>query len=594
MNLPKGKSFSGKQWIFPQCDEREVLAIQQQCGVSDVIARILSARHIPTSQVHEFLQPRLKDLLPDPSLLLGMDNGVERVVCAIENIKTNGFPINSNHSREKITIYGDYDVDGATSVSLLMRYFEQIGIHADFYIPDRLTEGYGVHIDSISKIKQQGTTLLIMVDCGTTSSKEIELATTLGMDSIVLDHHAANVELPKAVAVVNPHRIDQPCVSHTQDLCAAGVVFLFLVALQRRLKELKYFDANGFSAPPNLLEYCDLVALGTVCDVMPLLGLNRAFVCHGLKLMRNNEGIRALMDVAGIKDKLCAGHLGFAIGPRINAGGRIGSSALGTQLLTTHDELVAKEIALKLNALNEERQRMENKMLREAIDEIEQRELTKNPSLLIGHKSWHAGLIGILASRLKDRYNRPSFVVSIEGDTCRGSARSIVGLNIGELIHKAVRLGILTGGGGHSMAGGLSLQLQKFETFYEFLNVETAEFVKSYVPTLQIDAEIFCPTIELLHDLEQLEPFGVGNHAPKLCIRRVNPIFTKVVSGGHLQCCFRNEAGDSLRAIAFRAAGTNLEQALRNGQAMSIAVTIKEDSFNPGAVQLILEDATAL
>ncbi|MDR1208642.1 MAG: single-stranded-DNA-specific exonuclease RecJ [Holosporales bacterium] len=579
-------SHTGKHWAFPQCDERNVLAIQQQCGVSDVVARILSARNVTTSNVSEFLTPLLKDLLPNPSLLLGMDEGVERVVRAIESIKAN----NSECTCEKITIYGDYDVDGATSVSLLVQYFEQLGINVDYYIPDRLSEGYGVHMDSVCKIKDQGTTLVIMADCGTTSVKEIELANSIGLDSIVLDHHAANVELPKAIAVINPHRVDQSCVPHTQDLCAAGVVFLFIVALQRRLNEINFFENHGIT-PPNLLEYCNLVALGTVCDVMPILGLNRAFVRHGLKLMRNNIGIRALIDVACIKDKVSAGHLGFAIGPRINASGRIGSSSLGTKLLTTHDDIAAKEIALELNSLNEERQRMEKKMLQESLDEIEARELAKNPTILIGQPSWHAGLIGILASRLKDRYNRPSFVVSIDDDVCKGSARSIPGINVGELIHKAVRLELLVGGGGHSMAGGFSLQREKFEAFYDFLNAETEDFVKAYVPTLHIDAEILCPTFDLLDELERLEPFGVGNPAPKFCIRRVTPTFTKSLSGCHLQCVFKNEAGDKLRAIAFRAVGTALGEALLSAKTMSIVVTIKEDSFNPGMVQMIIEDA---
>jgi single-stranded-DNA-specific exonuclease len=587
MNLPSQVSHSGKQWDLLQYDERDVLAIQQQYGVSDVVARILSARHITASNVSEFLTPRLKNLLPNPSLLRGMVEAVERVIRAIKSIKASEL----ESAKEKITIYGDYDVDGATSVSLLVKYFDQLGVHVDYYIPDRLSEGYGVHMDSVRKIKDQGTTLVIMVDCGTTSVNEIELANSIGMDSIVLDHHTANVEMPKAIAVVNPHRVDQPCIPYTQDLCAAGVVFLFLVALQRRLKENKFFENQEITTPPNLLEYCNLVALGTVCDVMPVLGLNRAFVRHGLKLMRNNVGIRALIDVACIKDKVSAGHLGFALGPRINASGRIGSSSLGTQLLTTRDEIVAKEIALELNSLNEERQRMEKRMLQESLDEIEARELAKNPTILVGQPSWHAGLIGILASRLKDRYNRPSFVVSIDGDICKGSARSISGINVGELIHKAVRLELLLGGGGHSMAGGFSLQQQKFEEFYAFLNEETADFIEAYVPMLQIDAEILCPTVDLLDELERLEPFGVGNPAPKLCIRRVMPTFAKPLSSGHLQCIFKNENGDTLRAIAFRAVGTKLGDALSSRKMMSIVVIIKEDSFHPGSVQMIIEDA---
>jgi single-stranded-DNA-specific exonuclease len=567
-------SASGKRWVFPESNEHDVLAIQQQYDVSDILARILAARKFTPEQLATFLDPRLKDLLPDPSRLLGMDDAVSRVVKAI--------------GHEKITIYGDYDVDGATSVSLLVRYFEALGVEVGYYIPNRLSEGYGVHIESIKKVKDNGCTLLIMVDCGTTSVSEIEFATTLGIDSIILDHHAANVILPSAVAVVNPHRIDQLLVPHTQDLCAAGVVFLFLIAVQRELKKMNFFETLPM---PNLLEYCDFVALGTVCDVMPILGLNRAFVRRGLTLMRQNYGIRALIDVAGLKDKITARNLGFALGPRINAGGRIGSSTLGTQLLTTHDELEAKGIAIQLNALNEERQLMEQKTLDEAIKQIDAKGLADKPSILVGDKSWHPGVLGIIASRLKERYNRPCFVMSQADDICKGSARSVEGINIGELVHNAVRLDILVGGGGHAMAAGFSLERQKFEDFYEFLIAETSKFIESYQPTLQIDAEVSCPTIDLVRELEKLEPYGVGNPTPTLCVRRVIPVFAKAVAGGGTQCRLKNEAGNTISAIAFR--NEEIGRVLQERKLISVVGTVREDYRGTG-VQIIIEDVAAV
>ncbi|MDR1908282.1 MAG: single-stranded-DNA-specific exonuclease RecJ [Holosporales bacterium] len=576
-------SVSGKKWLFPQYDEREVLTIQQRYGLSDTMARILSARHVILEEIPTFLDPKIKDLLPDPSLLLGMDAAIDRTIRAIRN----------KPQPEKITIFGDYDVDGATSVSLLHKYFEQIGVQVDYYIPDRLSEGYGVNPDAIRKIHARETTLIIMVDCGTTSVSEVALANSLGMDSIILDHHNASVELPEAVAVVNPHRVDQPFVPYTQNLCAAGVVFLFLVGLQRSLKNSDFFTFSSLNPQkvPDLMSFCNLVALGTVCDVMPLQGLNRAFVRRGLDMMRKNHGIRALIDVAGIKDKISAGHLGFAVGPRINAAGRIGSSSLGVQLLTTHDELVAKEIAINLNALNEERQRMEKRILEDAIAQIENNKLADNSVILVGDKSWHAGLIGIVASRLKDRYNRPCFVASFEeGGACKGSARSIDGVNIGELIHKAVKASILSSGGGHAMAGGFSLSEETFADFYGFLNKETAEFMKEYQPTLKIDAEMSCPSMDLLHELEKFEPFGVGNPSPKLCFHRVQPVFVKVLNGGHMQCVFKNEAGSTINAVAFRCESTELGRALQCYRRMSIVGTLKEDAIKQGEVRVIMED----
>jgi single-stranded-DNA-specific exonuclease len=572
-------SLSGRKWTLPTHNERDILTIQQTHGVSDMLARLLSARGVPISDVPDFLEPTIKRLLPDPSLLLGMDAAVHRTIAAIS-------------ASENITIYGDYDVDGATSVALLHNYFRHIGISVRYYIPDRLSEGYGVNSEAIRKIHATGTTLIIMVDCGTTSVQEVQLANNLGLNCIILDHHEANIELPDAVAVVNAHRIDQPPVPHTKNLCAAGVVFMFLVALQRAIKNAHSLESLH-SKLPDLMTYCDLVALGTVCDVVPLQGLNRAFVRRGLGMMRQNYGIRALIDIAGVKDKISAGHLGFAIGPRINAGGRIGSSYLGVQLLTTRDDIVAKEIAIKLNALNEERQRMEKKTLEEAHAQIEKLDLNQHAAILVADQSWHAGLVGIVASRLKDCYHKASFVAAIDANgLCKGSARSVEGINIGEVIHKAVRCGILSGGGGHAMAGGFSFDLKNMSQFYDFLDAETSDFMKTYIPTLNIDIELLYPTIELLHELELFEPFGMGNPAPKVCFHRVRPVSVRPMGTGHIQCVLRTEAERTFQAVAFRCDGTDLGNALQGGRLMSVVGTLKEDAAKPDNVRVIIEDAS--
>jgi single-stranded-DNA-specific exonuclease len=566
-------SISGKKWIFPKLDERKALAIQQQFSVSDTIARILSSRNILLDDISAFLNPKIKDLLPNPSTLLDMDIGIKRIVSAIIN-------------HEKIVVYGDYDVDGATSVALLYRYFEELGIVLEYYIPDRLSEGYGVNKNAIQKICETGASLIVMVDCGTTSITEVEIAKSLGVDSIILDHHVANVELPKAAAVINPHRIDQNSVPYIEHLCAAGVVFLFLVGLQRELKKINFFSGNV----PNLLKYCDFVALGTICDIMPIHGLNRAFVKVGLEVIRQNNGLRELINVACIKEKISATHIGFAIGPRINAGGRVGSSLYGTQLLTTHDTIEAKELAIKLNKLNEERQCLELKIFEEAVSQIESSQLYEHSTILVGNSYWHAGIVGIVASRLKERYNRPCFVASIDATgLASGSARSVDGIDVGQLIHKAVKEGILIGGGGHSMAGGFSVLQERLTDFSKFLDFHTFEFMKHYQPTLTIDIEISFPSVDLVFELQKLEPFGVGNPIPRFCFNRMQPIVVNKVGANHLQCVLINESMKKLNAIAFRSYGTKLGNALIEKKVMSVVGTLKENQYN-GGIQLIIED----
>ncbi|MDR2464527.1 MAG: single-stranded-DNA-specific exonuclease RecJ [Holosporales bacterium] len=566
-------SISGKKWIFPKFDERKVLTIKQKFEVSDALARILSLRDLSLDDITTFLYPKIKDLLPNPSLLLDMDAGIQRMVSAIMN-------------HEKIVIYGDYDVDGATSVALLYRYFEEFGVKLQYYIPDRLSEGYGVNKCAIQKICQTGASLIVMVDCGTTSIAEVKMAKSLGTDSIILDHHSASVELPDSIAVINPHRIDQHFVPHIAQLCAAGVVFLFLVGLQRELKKINFFSQNV----PNLLKYCDLVALGTICDIMPLRGLNRAFVKVGLEIIRQSAGLKELINIAGIKEKISATHVSFAIGPRINAGGRVGSSLYGVQLLTTHDSIEAKEIAIKLNQLNEERQHLEQKILEEAITQIESAELYQHSTILICNNSWHVGLIGIVASRLKERYHRPCFVASFDSTgVAKGSARSVTGVDVGQLIHQAVQEGILICGGGHSMAGGFSIMQEKLTDFYTFLNSHTFEFMEHYQPTIEIDVELSFPSVSLARELQKLEPFGVGNPMPRFCFNRMQPIAVNNIGTNHLQCIFVNETRQKLNAIAFRSHGTKLGNAMTAKKVMSVVGTLKEHPYS-GNVQLFIED----
>lgn len=571
-----------KEWIFRPIEERYVATIRQKFGLNDFLARFLAARAIPLEDVPAFLSPKIRDLLPDPSRLLDLSKAAVRTAQALKK-------------GENVTIYGDYDVDGATSVAQLLRYFEALGQPADFYVPDRLSEGYGVNLSAVETIAKRGTTLLIMVDCGTGSVAEVERAQALGMDTIVLDHHVAGPRLPPAIAVVNAFRLDQPSVPHIQDLCSAGLVFLFLVELQRQLRTL--WPEKSKEAP-NLIEFCDFVALGTVCDVMPLLGLNRAFVQRGLEVLaqRNNCGLRALMDVASVADRPTAYHLGFVLGPRMNAGGRVGTSRLGTELLTTSDDLRAKELAQLLDRLNAERQELERQTIDEATRQIETQRLADQPVLLVGAENWHPGVIGIAASRLKESFARPVFVAAFQGDEAKGSARSVEGFDIGTLIHQALQKGLLKGGGGHAMAGGFTIEKAKFEAFRSFLNDQAHEFMTSYRPALTIDGELSLrgATVELLQELVLLEPFGTGNPRPYFCFRHVRVRSSRPVGQGHLQCILEDGHGGSLRAIAFRCQETQLGTLLSiyDHRPISVVGTLNLNTWqNRVNVQMVIEDA---
>lgn len=606
-------SVSGRQWRLPEVLPEEVRHLQKETGVPEPLARILLARGHAAADLPTFLTPTLRDLMPDPTQLLGMTSAVERVTQALL-------------SNEKIVIYGDYDVDGATSVALLTRYFRCLGRTAvivpsgegkdaevsslpkdnalvDLYIPDRLSEGYGVNGPALERlIQQRQASLILMVDCGTTSVQEIALAKRLGADSVVFDHHQTSAELPEAVALVNPHREAQPPLPWVRDLCSAGLVFLFLVALQRRLKD----EPAVVSKLPNLMEFCDLVALGTVCDVMPLRGLNRALVKRGLERLQqvvcqepepmgqteaSSLGLRALCKISSLSAPFLSHHLGFALGPRINAGGRIGASFLGVDLLTTTSPLRAQELAMTLNQLNDTRRQMEKDTLLEAQELI----LAQGPSpcLLVGSEHWHPGVVGIVASRLKDLYQKPSFVASFQEGIAKGSVRSVEGLDVGQLIHEAVQKGILAGGGGHTMAGGFSIPLDRWEAFHAFLKRRTEDFMATFRPALAIDATIALADIDvaLLQALEVLEPLGTGNPKPRWLIPDVTPTDVRPIGENHLSCTLVDSTRHTLRAVAFQSQDTPLEAALIRGTPLCVAGALTLNHWrSETTVQLVIDD----
>ena len=451
-------SLSGKKWYFPSINDNELQHLINDHDIPEVIARILKQLNIHNSHAELFLDPKLRTLLPDPFCLRDMEKGVRACMEAIAHHK-------------KIAIFGDYDVDGATSSALLRRYFRDIGIVTELYIPDRLGEGYGPSIEAMKTLHSKGIKLILMVDCGTLAFAPLEAAHAMGMKVVVLDHHLSDNELPIAEAIINPNRLDENPISagYLKELCAVGVSFLFLVALQKRLRTNGFFEGR---TEPDLLQFLDFVALGTVCDVMPLTHLNRVFVTHGLKLIakRSNPGIASLMDIAGCGHVLpTAYHLGFVVGPRVNAGGRVGESWLGSQLLFSEDVKEIKETSKKLHYLNQERQTLEKNMIEQAYALVEKNNLCKRPVILISHDDWHPGIIGIAASRLKERYHKPVLVISHMQDAMvgKGSGRSVLGASLGEAMHEAVKRKLLIHGGGHAMAAGFTIHRHMSDAFYE-------------------------------------------------------------------------------------------------------------------------------
>lgn len=543
--------------------------------------RLLAPRVEGLEAVEDYREPKLRNLLPDPSFFQGMDEAAARVADAVRRGET-------------IALFGDYDVDGATSTALLARLLRSAGSEPLIHIPNRMIEGYGPNVPALEQLAAQGASVVVFLDCGTTAFEELQAAEALGLASIVLDHHTAEARLPAALAVVNPNRLDQE--AGFGQLAAVGVTFLFAVALNRALRDV------GRAPDLNLLELLDLVALGTVCDVVPLTGLNRAFVQQGLKVMerRANSGIAALSDVAGVKERLSSYHLGFLLGPRINAGGRLGASDLGYRLLTSGDPGECWEIADKLNGLNAERQAVEQEVLEAALRQAESQQ---SPVVLADGEGWHAGVIGIVASRLVERTGRPSCVIGWEDDgggfmTGKASGRSIGGVSLGDAVIAARNEGLLLAGGGHAMAAGFSLERAKLADLHAFLNEQLADAIGKAKAEASLTLEGAVGTdganAELADLVESLGPYGPGNAEPRFCIQNAQIAFADTVGESHVRCRIGGLGQGKLKAIAFRARDTEMGQALleSQGRAIHLAGRIRRDRWTGGdAVELHIEDA---
>jgi len=576
------RSFSGRRWQFRPVDEDAAAALVREHQISAALARLLAARGIAQADVRDYLNPTLKNLLPEPRLLHDMDKAVVRVSAALE-------------AGEKIAVFGDYDVDGSASSALIADFLSGMGLSPRIYIPDRMSEGYGPSPAAMQTLAGEGVTLVITVDCGAAAVMALEEAKALGMAVVVLDHHRVD-HAPPALAHVNPNQPDDH--SGLGHLCAAGVCFLFLVALNRHLRESGFYEARAMPEP-DLRLALDLVGLATVCDVVPLTGINRAFVRQGLAKLGQKEherpGLRALLGVAKASAPFSPYTFGFQLGPRINAGGRVGRSSLGADLLVTRDGEAAEDFALQLDLHNRERQAIEKRIVEEALAAAAAQ--ANAPFILAAGEGWHPGVVGIVAGRLKERFGKPSFVAGFEGGMGRGSARSIPGIDVGGAIRAAVMAGVIESGGGHAMAAGFSLDSSQLKGLQAFLQAsfegKSDALAAATVLELDTTASPAGAGLQLLEEIALAGPYGAGNAEPLLAFPDLRVTFADIVGKDHIRLRLSG-GGANLQAIAFRAVGTPLGDGLMaaRGGAIHAAGRLKRNEWNGNVtVQLEIEDA---
>ena len=578
-------SVSGKNWTLKKYNQDQITYLKDNFSLDEITSKLLAIRKIKKEDIVSFLNPSIKNFLPNPDNLMDMEKTTLRSIKAI-------------NEKEKIGIFGDYDVDGATSTALLGQYFSELKLSYEIYIPDRKKEGYGPSIKSFKELINKGVKIIFTVDCGTLSFEAIDFAKENKIDVIVLDHHQSEIKLPKAFSVVNPNRVDDT--SGLQYLCAAGVTFMYLVSLNRKLRLNNWFKKNKINEP-NLINYLDLVSLGTVCDVVPLIGLNRALVKQGLKILKikKNLGLKTLLDICKIETNPSIYHLGFMLGPRINAGGRVGKCSHGANLLLNTDPKNAFKLASELDQFNKERQMLEKDLLEKILNET--KNYFKDPVLVLSGRNWHEGIIGIVAARLKDKFNKPVIIISIDGLIGKASARSIVGFDIGSVIIAAAQNKILLKGGGHKMAGGFSIDVEKIEKFKEFIfrkfrNIN--EDLTSEKPLL-LDS-IISPTsinLDFYNKVNVLAPFGSGNPEPKFLIEDLKTVNSKIVGEKHIKSVLIGKDGSAFKTIAFNAVEKDLGAYLlkKNNKPFSIAGKLSLNEWKGQSnVEFIIDDISVI
>ncbi|GJL91361.1 single-stranded-DNA-specific exonuclease RecJ [Hyphococcus sp.] len=582
IDLPAmGTTASGRVWRLREADREAALAIADTTGLDPVLARILAARGVTPDKAQQYLNPSLRDEMPDPLVLKDMDRAVARLLSAV----TNG---------ETIGVFGDYDVDGTTASAILKIYFDALGVKSLIYLPDRISEGYGPSAEAFRSLYNDGASVIATVDCGAAAHGPIEEAAKDGVDIVVFDHHQMSGPPPEgAAAVVNPNRRDDT--SGLGDLSAAGVAFMGVVALNRALRDAGFFEGKD---EPNLLGLLDLAALGLVCDVMQITGFTRVLVAQGLKILggNGNKGLKALGDRAGMKGPPSTYHLGFLIGPRINAAGRIGHARLAFELMTTDDANKRNALAERLHVMNAERQEIEAQVQAAALRDIEINQRHADDVIVTAGDGWHPGVIGIVAGRLKEIYDRPVIVISLDGDTGKGSGRSITGVDLGAAISAAREEGVLVAGGGHAMAAGLTVEASRVSAFRRLMNnrLGRAVVLAQANRTLDIDAVIGPSAVaKSFADLiATAGPYGPGNPEPSFALLNMRAEDLKVVGKGHLSLTLVSETGESARAIAFRAEGEPLGEVLNSGRRLHVTGKIRADDWRGGdAGQLQISDA---
>lgn len=583
-SLPDGQSITGRRWAWR--GGREV-ADARDAGFrpDDLVARLLATRGCAEEDLERYRNPTIRAFMPDPSLFRDMDRAAERLADAVE-------------AGERLTIYGDYDVDGATSAALLILLLRDLGLEAGHYIPDRLMEGYGPSGEALVRLGEAGSRLVVTVDCGAMAFDALAAARAAGVEVIVVDHHKCAAELPQAWALVNPNRLDEAAEAAAHGhLAAVGVAFLLGAALVRSLRERGYFVVRK---EPDLLALLDLVALGTVADVAQLRGLNRAFVAQGLKIMagQRNIGLSALISASRLNRAPICSDLGFALGPRINAGGRVGKSDLGVRLLTTRDREEAERIAQELDQLNEQRRAIEAEVQAEAEDQIA-RQRDRAVQIFSG-RGWHPGVIGIVAGRLKEKTGKPAIVVALDEDgTGKGSGRSVAGVDLGAAIIAARDSGHLLAGGGHAMAAGLTVAEDRLAGLSDFLEDRLAETVARAAGdrALHIDALVSPSGLNpaFVTASEEAGPYGMGWPSPRVVAGPVRVVKADIVGRDHVRLIVSGDDGQSLKAVAFRQAESDLGQALLHGargRRLWLAGRAKIDDWGPTPrAELHVEDA---
>ena len=582
------KSAKGQVWQARPLDQRMAAVISQRLELPEIIGRVMAARGVSSDEAEAWLNPTIRGLMPKPSALMDLEKGATRLAEAII-------------TQEKIGVISDYDVDGVSSAALLLRFLRAVGSDVKVYIPDRISEGYGPSEKAVSALKDQGAELLLTLDCGVLSHDPLAHAADLGFTTIIVDHHQAEAELPHAHAVINPNRQDD--ISGQGHLCAAGVVFLLLAATNKVLRERGHYTT---SLEPNMLQWLDLVALATVADVVPLKGLNRAYVTQGLKVMgrRDNLGIACLSDVGGLKRRPDTYALGFVLGPRLNAAGRVGHADEALALLTTLDKGEASTLAHQLNDLNRHRQAIELRVVDEAVAQAEASmgKERKPAVLIVAAENWHPGVVGLAASRLKDRYGLPALVLAINKTTghATGSGRSINGVDLGKAVRAASDAGLLIKGGGHAMAAGMTLEVSKLSSLRQFMeDALTAAVEENSTRALLVDGALTASgaTLDLIELLDQAGPYGSGNPSPMFVFPAHRIAYADRVGTDHVRCTLVAADGTRLKAIAFRALGTDLGELLLSERQHPIHVAGRLVADEWGAKRvpsLQIEDASVM